>query len=437
MAVPWYSLTLLFSTLVGLTALGVVYFKEGDIFSPIGFLGLAYLMGWVGPIIDFVLRGDPNGFLQGHDLSYLVYPMVLSSISVVLICIGYISDFGHYVPNALPDIGIKWESKQVPIALLPYLLIGLISMIIFIFTTGGPPTTLAEISQKRFPPTNYILWGTDLLQICALVLVFDLLQRDGKTPLREKSLILIVFFLGMLIPFISSSRSGMLWFGVMSVVLYHYVKNHLNIIHVLPFATVAMILASLMLGLRRTAAYPEHTLSDLKSYILPTEAMGVIFGANRNGVTIVAHIVNKTPRELEPRYGETFLHPVIFPIPRGVWPSKPENIGQYLGETVYDRGIGVPGGGAPPSFVGELYLNFLTPGVLIGSFILGVLMRSFYEILRPEDTHTQALVLIYVAFVVHFVFRLFWGHFTGAIIQGFRWLIPMVLVVAYISYRSR
>ncbi len=99
---------------------------------------------------------------------------------------------------------------------------------------------------------------------------------------------------------------------------------------------------------------------------------------NRNQIDVpkTAHILAAVPDELPPQWGKTLARWVLAPIPRSLWPDKPViPPGPEIGRAVYDQ----PVAGVPPGMVAEWYWNFGWPGILVGSFALGGLLRWLHE----------------------------------------------------------
>jgi hypothetical protein len=83
-------------------------------------------------------------------------------------------------------------------------------------------------------------------------------------------------------------------------------------------------------------------------------------------------------------------------IPRALWPDKPEIGG---GGDLVSRFTGIPFAQGTSVGVGqvlEFYMNFATPGVIVGFFLLGVLlMRLDVGLMRSVRTGRMAGVLLY------------------------------------------
>ncbi|MFC3958580.1 O-antigen polymerase [Halovivax cerinus] len=398
---------------IGLLVISIAYLRDRDIFSPMGFLGLAFLMGWFGPAIDYAIAGDPDGLLLGHGIEYLVAPMALSVLAVGFAVVGYSLPVGQSIADRAWRPSLDWHGERARRVVAVYAALGVASVAVFVYTTGGIPASVGDISRKRYPPTEYIRWGTTLLQVAAIIYLVHLSAAVETRKLHHYGLAGIMIVGASLTPFYASNRSGLLWFFVLLVVIFHYTWRRIGPTLLSGFVIAFSLLAGLMAMLRRLAWSSNVTSADLLPFLLSPRVVDPIVGARTNGISIVSHIYHRVPADLDPAYGQSLLHPIVFPIPRRLWPAKPKNIGQFFGETIYAQGVGMPGGGVPPSLVGELYYNFMLPGVLVGTFLFGIVLRFGYEYFDPNTDHNSSYVALYGVFAIYLGNQLFLGQATS------------------------
>ena len=115
-------------------------------------------------------------------------------------------------------------------------------------------------------------------------------------------------------------------------------------------------------------------------------------------------IVAQTPDPNPYLYGRDYLW--FIPcglIPRAVWPNKP-----YLQDRdVFDVDYWHTSKGAcaGPPYIGDLYMNFGFPGVIVGMFLMGVLLRFVY-LYFVENTEDSSPGLFYYTFIAIELFRI-------------------------------
>ena len=131
---------------------------------------------------------------------------------------------------------------------------------------------------------------------------------------------------------------------------------------------------------------PVGTLSRVGKFLTTSEP-GVYFVEGL--VSVVARLdcigaasvlIRDTPRVAPFQYGKTLgLFFVAF-IPRIIWPGKPTiTIGRYITD-VYGSGPEIESSTAPTQ-LGEFFINFGYPGIIVGMLMYGILLRFAHEIL--------------------------------------------------------
>jgi len=83
-------------------------------------------------------------------------------------------------------------------------------------------------------------------------------------------------------------------------------------------------------------------------------------------------VVAKVPEEVDLLYGRSYVGPLLFFVPRALWPEKPRGVGAMNSEFIFGRPYS---GGIPTGPVGEAYWNFHIPGVAAIFFLYGIFHR--------------------------------------------------------------
>jgi len=100
-------------------------------------------------------------------------------------------------------------------------------------------------------------------------------------------------------------------------------------------------------------------------------------------------ILDKVP-EMDYQHGRTYLALLLSPILRIVFPSKPISPAGLLTQTL-DPALLKSGTSVPPSLVGELYMNFSVPGILIGMFLFGLFWQILYSYMQVGKRNREAI----------------------------------------------
>jgi hypothetical protein len=177
--------------------------------------------------------------------------------------------------------------------------------------------------------------------------------------------------------------------------------------------------------LRRPGPAFERTTAFLKSGRAGTYLAEGLEATGRriDAVGHAAVVIRDTPRVSPFQNGRTLaLIPVAF-IPRILWPDKPTvTTGQWITDTYtfhryrVDSRIGV-------SWVGEFYINFAVPGVIVGMLVLGTLLRFAHEvILRRPPTIPLTIAAVIVLYTVGLAVQ---GGVVGVVNRPIFTLIPL------------
>ncbi len=234
---------------------------------------------------------------------------------------------------------------------------------------------VAETGQRD--SLGYLQLGMDILVIFALYFIARRKSRFVSSIYMPAILIVSVsYFLSgqrfgiiiILIAFILISRKGL--FNLFS---RSALRNSLIILLSLSLLSIASVMrderAAIKLSdvdlLEGVDSTLEHAFQGI--YALdPAKLTGIVL------------------RHDDYLLGGSFVMFVTAPIPRVLWPDKPDvRIGPYVAQEILDfRNQS----GAPPSAIGEFYINFGWLGVAIGMLLLGcvaALSKSLY--LNSED----------------------------------------------------
>lgn len=129
--------------------------------------------------------------------------------------------------------------------------------------------------------------------------------------------------------------------------------------------------------------------------------------------------------------GESFIMFIFAPIPRLIWPEKPSvRLGPYVAQALLDLNTQ---SGAPPSAIGEFYINFGMIGVIFGMFLMGVLLKITYSTYKiaPNPVFSRVRYVLTIMLFVHF----FIADFSYAILFVFKYGIGILLCEKYWSAR--
>jgi hypothetical protein len=195
-------------------------------------------------------------------------------------------------------------------------------------------------------------------------------------------------------------------------------------------AVAVVVGATAVVGLR---FYRDTTVTGELNPEL-TDATGLrqlSLASNSTSYDAFVLAVRDWPHTFEFRGGEDFLAGAQTAVPRFLIPDRPDShsVGTWFRQVYQPEKVN----GWPVHSVGEWYLNFGIPGALFGGVLSGVLLGMASTALRSSRWHPLAFSLgAVVAFRV-----LQTGVYVETLLWWVRWVLPLVLVTAYLRAGPR
>lgn len=133
-------------------------------------------------------------------------------------------------------------------------------------------------------------------------------------------------------------------------------------------------------------------------------------------------------------YGKSIFKIFFSWIPRDLWPSKPFDTNLLI--TQQYKNVFVGGSSQSVGLLGEFYWNFSWFGVIIFSFILGILAKSFDLFKLKKLTDVDLIILSSLSYLAFILWR---GSITTTIIIYLKNIIPLIaiLYIAKLIFRKK
>jgi hypothetical protein len=345
----------------------------------------AYLIAFHdSPRLRFILNGQPpEAFVEGA-LWYL--------LGTFLIGLGY----GACRTRVAVERWMPKDSAITAQGVLRASVIGgalsLLAALWFVQTTGG----LEALSVKRsvqietgagvvHSSASYLRMLGDLAFLLLLTGLSFFLRKDTRPPWLVFTALTLI---AALIPFLASSRESIV-FLLLGLVIVLGCYGRLSGRGIVVFAGTALVLFSLMTGLR--------SLSQGGAERLEAPNALIALGESGNGLSLIgtSHILSGVPEKMPYRLGATYLSWISAPVPRRLWPEKPDiSLGKEIREVI----IGQPviRSGRPPSILSEGWINFGPVGFVITGFFFGYVLRLLALSFAPVMTRNIFLPPLYI-----------------------------------------
>jgi oligosaccharide repeat unit polymerase len=429
----------------------VAFTRDFDIFQPITFVTLSVLIGTTARTMYIFASNDPDvrsNFLRGQPTSFFLAPSVLMFLAICALMAGY-----YYKPSAPTFVQLKgyfdrlnrpwaaWQTVAIIVLLNLISFVGLYIFIRILILQGD--NVLANISSKHLIKVHgggsYSALGYLRLMMrmstLAFLLGFAWFSAGKKSFWSVQGF--AVIGLGLFAafpPFFNSSRSEIIIIPMIAMATWNYTRTRLTMRSVMVATVVAIGILGFMGALR---AQKDDNFASAATGTLSTEVFEKLVD-NYNFISLptTAHVMEAMPEKLAYQYGQTLFLWVYAPIPRTIWPEKPDVVtGQVIAKAVFGRGFG-KGGGTPPNIVSDFYWNFGIPGVMVGMFFFGCFLRFLYFNALPNLDNNKTALLLYLIIMVPMTHGIADASVSAGIVAMLTAVIPIMVLLPFILARK-
>ena len=364
-------------------------------------------------------------FLNGENKYFLLPSMFLILFGSVCMTIGYLFTKAKIKLKHKIFNNDYWDENRFFKLTFSLTIISLSSLLILINLQGGL-FSLESISAYRGLSTE--LYETRsmgylrlLISLSAIniYLLSTWLKFYQKRKFLAKILWLISFFTFLFFNFYVSQRGTIIFLFVQLIALNYYF-NELKLPKIkLIFASIFVLLIfQIMSSIRE---FKWENKKDVEFSILKSLEPAVLT-TNLIDISKTAHIMDAIPNKIDYQYGYTFTTILFAWIPRQLWINKPvSNVDNTIGMKVFESKT-FGSGGVPPGIFAELYWNFWIPGVLIGCFLAGKLLKI---IQLTFSSSNKNMIIIYVTVFMLLGIALIGSSFTSVLVGTLMSLIPL------------
>ncbi len=386
----WQLWLLAFAVVTGLVALVPLMFDQAR--PParrhllLTLIALAHGVYFVAPVFTMYLLQDPRVAvipIGPGDILPSILPIAQLAVLVgfVAMLTGYALPLGRSLAGLLPEPRHEWPDRTaIRVALLGLPVGWAVFFAAFFGLIPFAAGTSVFLPIVQFPITAIILLGLVYL----------------RSRSRTAFLLLVVLVpITMFFNFFSGSKGAFFAPLVMLVLAYIVIERRVRVRWMLGgflaaalFYPAADFYRNVLRGTENTVAMLSdpagvlRAIADFASGYSVRQWLVDGIGATLSRfdyLGVLALIMQRTPEHVPYQGGWTIGYIFLFPIPRAIWPDKPDlSIGRWVAEN-YTLGAGMTDTSVGSTWVGELYLNFGWLGIGFGMVVLGVLFRVLNE----------------------------------------------------------
>lgn len=379
-------------------------------------------------------------FLLNHSKYFLFKYQLITLFCFIFFILGYdlIPEVISKNNNKSVDLS-KWNFKKVQIICLLYLLVSLISLIIFINSSSKSIflITAENISGYRGISDDLTEYNANgflriLIQFSVIVLYvsFTIYKLSKKRNVFNAIVLIISILISSFFYFYTQSRSGLLLIFINCYIISFYIGiiKKVNFKTIFILFTFVLLIFGFMTSLRSGNGYDlDENLKN--SYFRIFDPII----ANNGGIDVskTAHIIEYVDSKSDFKYGKTYLWILESLVPRYFWSDKPVNIDTEVGMKIY--GSTTYGTGAvPPGLIAESYWNFGFIGLFIIPFLVGILLKFISNYFNKNIKDINNL-LVYVTCFMPIGLSLFGSSINSTFVGILYILLPFLLFFKFVS----
>ncbi|MCT4554247.1 MAG: hypothetical protein N4A53_06120 [Pelagimonas sp.] len=416
LALGWFLLALLSQTqglqliALGHLSLAALYFfpvlayRPMAPYDPLNLVALFVVIGCTAP--SYFITFDQTRRIQilMGDLSQADFIPItlLYAVTMLLVGFGYAACKTRLPVERILPREDRLSARGFQFAIIVGLVLGLGALALFVERTGGLASSIADISRKRavqivsngevtYASAGYLRMIGSLSVPLMLIVLSYYLGRFKVLPRWIRWQIWLLCAISFALPFIASARSSVV-FTILGLMIVLSVHNRLSRSTLIATSLAVLVIFGTMSALRSAAQR-----GDAESFANPFLALA----ESGNGLSLfgTAHIVTHVPDRMKYQLGSTYLTWITAPIPRSVWPGKPDvSLGKRIkGEVMQARVIRT---GRPPSIINEGWINFGLPGMLLAALAFGYVLRLVPNSLNPVLKTSAFAAPLYFTFAL-------------------------------------
>jgi len=416
--------------------------RESELFTPVNLIFISVFFGTWVQLSIYLFQDDlrvPIALDSKTDFEMIVVGLVASLLGVFSLLVGYSagSETGGRPQRPKSASEIQFLPKRALIIGVVVFLLSSVLLAIYLKAVGFSED-VSRFSVKRSVEEgggtleSLARYGFRFAQGGCLVFYFGMLllkKQGSRVPKGLAVIIGLLFVIGCLGPFLTSSRSALLYFIISMFALNHFLQGKWGMRQLKLAAIVCSVIILGMGALR----YMQQRDVSIDSYSEDVGVSGLVrsIGLSNNfmGISKTAVLIDSVPSREAYRFGQTYVLWLLAPIPRSLWADKPiVRIGGELGPSVFGTS---EASGIPPGFIGESFLNFSWLGPILVGGLMGFLIGRVTRVCLVGSLAGVVGLFAYST-ILPLSFSIVSADFTGTVIRLMQITLPVLLVFKFV-----
>ena len=414
--------------------------RRFDPFEPIAFIAVAATLLFVARPLAHVLTGDMSFRMRSLEPTFDKTLLVVI-VGMAAVYLGYAVTAGRSAARRTPALPDDWDSGTAVVFAVALVLTGVGLLLAFLFSSGGAGAartllfTRSADTSATFASASAYFYFAPFMAIPAALIVMEASARS-----RRKTLLIAAAVCAVIVALLTIPRGTRIWLlgMVASILVLPYLRQMRRPRTLSIIAVVVLVFGIGVTFLRESRVAEIRGMSrvDVLTDALVHPLAGLedfILGADTEMFAILDFTLQEVPSEMPHDPGITLTSLAAHPIPRTIWPQKPEAADARIYAHLFPEQAARIRAGTASSVFGGLWLDSAFIGVIFGGLLFGIACRFLYAYLLRYPRN--ASVRMFYAASLPLTLMLLRGNPVDTLARAAFLVVPIFLCVWFSSPR--
>ncbi|MEJ2801436.1 O-antigen polymerase [Comamonadaceae bacterium PP-2] len=373
---------------------------------------------------------DASEYLLNPILFYYNFDLVVILLSGSCLLFVFLSCFFNKRPSLSRELTLAREFNVRHLFLFA-VIVFLIYLYLAASIFGGISNAILGFLSRTVDALegfSYVTILSDVFVVASLSIFYSASVNRKRV---HYFLALLLVILALMLLMASGGRGNLIQYILSLCILYFGIRGKLSKKAVFVLSLSALVVVSaIFAGLAARKSVQNKTdftveLADAAQSALPTLSAPFALLDHYNLSTIY---VERNGFD----YGTQFANFILKPIPRLLWPEKPNPIAIEMRITFFGDSLG----GIPPGLFGEMYIAFGWFALLITPIFMVICISMISYLMRLQQFRGYSC-LVYAILVPYFAFNLMRGGIDIGLMRILIVLFSIYLVILATSKKKR
>lgn len=408
--------------------------SRNGVFYPPFLLCLLITLGFIipYPILLYLEYDNPFFLFWPYKFQNFIKALNLGLLSAILALIFFYLGFRikqnsiNLLTNKTPH---NYHNQLFRFITSSIYIICVTLLIYRIYSVGGISTYISNNSNRVAFMEGNNIYSLAQFQIAGIYLFQR--WRYPQSFFSIKSILTFLFTFFVLI--FSNSKSPLFILCMGLFVIYYYRVKMIGLTKILIFSFLGIIFFNLWeLVFREYLVVGEFVSISNNSGIISRISDFIV--GNFMQLQITSIIIENYPKYHNHLMGSSLWMIFLIFLPRTIFPEKPITVAGELTQNIWPDAFAATKTTIPPGIIGELYMNFSWPGIIIGMFIIGAIYRVLWDNFKNSNSDSiySYCYIIFISLMLHVVR----GELSSPFLMAFFFILPILLFQS-IKYKRK